>query len=74
MNPHGKGYQMEANETNQAQAAEQAPATGTTLTTPEETKPTDWKAEARKWESRAKENSAAAAELQKLKESQMTEL
>lgn len=65
---------MEANETNQAQAAEQAPATGTTPTTPEETKPTDWKAEARKWESRAKENSAAAAELQKLKESQMTEL
>ena len=62
---------MEANETNQSQAAEQAPATGTTPTTPEETKPTDWKSEARKWESRAKENSA---ELQKLKESQMTEL
>ena len=35
---------------------------------------TDWKARARKWEKRAKENSAAADELAKLKESQMTEL
>lgn len=35
---------------------------------------TDWKAEARKWEKRAKENSGAADELAKLKESQMTEL
>ncbi|WP_303871047.1 hypothetical protein [Fannyhessea vaginae] len=35
---------------------------------------TDWKAQARKWEKRAKENSAAADELAKLKESQMTEL
>ena len=40
----------------------------------EEKKQTDWKAEARKWEARAKENSDAAAELQKLKESQMSEL
>lgn len=40
----------------------------------EQTKTTDWKAEARKWEQRAKENSAAADELQKLKESQMSEL
>ena len=35
---------------------------------------TDWKARARKWEKRAKENSAAADELAKLKESQMTGL
>lgn len=35
---------------------------------------TDWKAQARKWEKRAKENSAAADELVKLKESQMIEL
>lgn len=35
---------------------------------------TDWKAQARKWEKRAKENSAAADELAKLKESQTTEL
>ena len=35
---------------------------------------TDWKAQARKWEKRAKENSAAADELVKLKESQTTEL
>lgn len=39
-----------------------------------EAKPdTDWKAECRKWEARAKENKGAADELQKLKESQMTE-
>lgn len=35
---------------------------------------TDWKAQARKWEKRAKENNAAADELAKLKEAQMTEL
>lgn len=34
---------------------------------------TDWKAEARKWEARAKENKDAAEELARLKESQMTE-
>ena len=65
---------MEANETNN-QAQSQEPAAGTNPTTPaDDNKTTDWKAEARKWEARAKENNAAAAELQKLKESQMTEL
>ena len=34
---------------------------------------TDWKAEARKWESRAKANNSAAEELDQLKQSQMTE-
>ena len=34
---------------------------------------TDWKAESRKWEKRAKENSKAAEELAALKEAQMTE-
>lgn len=34
---------------------------------------TDWKAEARKWEQRAKENKAAADELEQLKQAQMTE-
>lgn len=34
---------------------------------------TDWKAEARKWEKRAKENSTAVTELEQLKASQMTE-
>lgn len=34
---------------------------------------TDWKAEARKWEQRAKENKAAADELEALKAAQMTE-
>lgn len=37
---------------------------------PEET---DWKAQARKWEERAKANKEAADELEKLKESQMSE-
>lgn len=34
---------------------------------------TDWKAEARKWEARSKENSAAAARLAELEEAQKTE-
>lgn len=34
---------------------------------------TDWKAESRKWEKRAKENSKAAEELAALKEAQMSE-
>lgn len=39
-----------------------------------ETQTIDWKTESRKWEKRAKENSAAAKELQQLKEAQMSEL
>lgn len=35
---------------------------------------TDWKAEARKWEARAKENTSAREELDRLKQAQMTEL
>lgn len=46
-------------------------------TTPQETQGegggTDWKAEARKWEQRAKENKAAADELAAIKERDMTE-
>jgi len=34
---------------------------------------TDWKAEARKWETRAKENAAAAAQLKALEDAQKTE-
>lgn len=34
---------------------------------------TDWKAEARKWEARAKENSGAATELAQIRESQKSE-
>lgn len=47
---------------------------------PEETQPdakvdeTDWKAEARKWEARAKENKSAAERLSELEESQKSEL
>lgn len=37
------------------------------------TEPTDWKAMSRKWEKRAKENEAAAKELEELKAASMTE-
>lgn len=54
--------------------------TDTTTTTEPTTEPqephgteTDWKAEARKWEKRAKENSEAAAELAKLKAASMSD-
>jgi hypothetical protein len=64
------------------------PGTGTPApnadgTKPDGTKPdgdkppakeTDWKAEARKWEQRAKENSKAAEELQKLEDAKKSEL
>lgn len=39
----------------------------------EEVQQTDWKAEARKWEARAKENRSAAEELEALKAAQMSE-
>lgn len=39
----------------------------------EETKQTDWKAEARKWESRAKKSEQAAQELEALKMAQLSE-
>jgi gas vesicle protein len=42
-------------------------------TQPEPEKGTDWKAEARKWEDRAKENKTAAEKLAALEESQKTE-
>ncbi|HET6636163.1 MAG TPA: hypothetical protein VFH77_14185 [Streptomyces sp.] len=41
--------------------------------TPEPAPETDWKAEARKWEKRAKENNTAVTELEQLKAAQMTE-
>lgn len=40
---------------------------------PEEVDTVDWKAEARKWEERAKKDRGAAAELAKIKEAQKTE-
>lgn len=54
-----------ADETIQEEQAEQ-PQGG-------EVKETDWKAEARKWESRAKKSEAAAIELEAIKMAQMTE-
>jgi hypothetical protein len=51
-----------------------APTPASEEAKPAQAKPeTDWKAEARKHEQRAKENAAAAAELAALKESQKTE-
>jgi len=53
----------------------EAPAEPTTEVTPETPAKdeTDWKAEARKWEGRAKENSSAAAKLAEIEESNKTE-
>ena len=52
---------------------------GTTVTpeaapAPAPAQETDWKAEARKWETRAKENSTAAARLAEIEEASKTEL
>lgn len=55
------------------QATEDAATTTEAKPTDEAKSPTDWKAEARKWEARAKENAKAAEELQRIKDSQMTE-
>ena len=61
--PHGrKESRMEETKTDQTPTEE--------LHSEEET---DWKAESRKWEARAKKNSAAAEELEKLKLAQMSE-
>ena len=54
------------------QAAEES-ATTTEGKPTDDAKSTDWKAEARKWEARAKENAKAAEELQRIKDSQLTE-
>jgi hypothetical protein len=44
-----------------------------TAAQPEPVDQTDWKAEARKWETRAKENGAAANELKRQRQASMTE-
>ncbi|MFI7532586.1 hypothetical protein [Streptosporangium sp. NPDC049376] len=41
---------------------------------PQPAQETDWKVEARKWEKRAKENSSAAEELDKVRKASMTEI
>ena len=54
--------------------APEVPAAPPAQETPEPPKPeTDWKAEAKKWETRAKENKSAADRLAQLEESQKTE-
>ena len=53
-------------------AQESTPSTDDSPTTETEDS-TDWKAEARKWEQRAKDNKAAATELEKQRKASMTE-
>jgi hypothetical protein len=55
------------------QAAQPAPDKPAPVEDPKSTDDTDWKAEARKWEQRAKDNKAAAAELDKQRKATMTE-
>lgn len=51
----------------------QPPAQGADKGQPTPQDPTDWKAEARKWESRAKENSEAAKRLAEIEDANKTE-
>lgn len=60
---------MSENENVQAEVEQEAP----NEESHDESKGTDWKAEARKWEKRAKENTAAAEELAALKAESMSE-
>jgi hypothetical protein len=54
-------------------APDQAAQPDTQSAADQPTDTTDWKAEARKWEQRAKENRAAAAEIEKARKAAMTE-
>jgi hypothetical protein len=54
-------------------APDQAAQPDTEAAADQPTDTTDWKAEARKWEQRAKENRAAAAEIEKARKAAMTE-
>lgn len=54
-------------------AADTQPPTPSAPAQPAPTPETDWKAEARKWEARAKENSSAAARLAELEDAQKSE-
>ena len=51
----------------------EAPAESTAPTEPAPAQETDWKAEARKWEARAKENNSAAAKLAEIEEANKSE-
>lgn len=57
----------------EAAAPAQEPQPDTPATEQPKADDTDWKAEARKWEQRAKENKQAAAELEKQRQASMTE-
>jgi hypothetical protein len=57
----------------EAPAQEQPNNTGPFAAEAEKADETDWKAEARKWEQRAKDNGAAAKEMEKQRQASMTE-
>lgn len=65
------GWTMELDPTTPPATVTPPPATGPAQTPPAQE--TDWKAEARKWEARAKENSDAAARLVEIEEANKTE-
>ena len=57
----------------EAAPAQEQPAAGDAPTLEVKPDETDWKAEARKWETRAKENGAKAKEFEKQQQASMTE-
>lgn len=64
----------ESTETTDATGSEDATTASTETDQPASTtEETDWKAEARKWEKRAKENTKASEDLDKLRKKSMTE-
>lgn len=74
--PHGRTM---TDTTPEPATGDTTPPDTTTTQTPADQQQTpareeiDWKAEARKWETRAKQNNRAVAELEKLKQQSMTE-
>lgn len=68
----GQGQGSGAGDSANAEPPQKEPSGGEPHGEPE-TEETDWKAQARKWEERAKANKEAAEELEKLKEAQMSE-
>lgn len=68
----GKGQGSGAGDSANAEPPQKEPSGGEPHGEPK-AEETDWKAQARKWEERAKANKDAAEELEKLKEAQMSE-
>lgn len=68
----GQGQGTSAGDSANVEPEQKEPSEGTPHGEPK-AEETDWKAQARKWEERAKANKEAAEELEKLKEAQMSE-